>query len=185
MRRNLILAAGMAMAMAGSAWAASYPITTTQIAAAISSTGTAVEPAQVDMLTRVVAATSSPRLTIDSAETMGGRLIVRLSCEQSSECLPFLVAVRATPEAAARLAGLSANDGGLNRSSAPMASHEVVIRTGTPAVLLLDGKHVHIQIPVVTMENGSIGQRIRVTEKGSRQTYTAVVVNGGLLQGRL
>ena len=39
--------------------------------------------------------------------------------------------------------------------------------------------------PVVTMENGSIGQRIRVTEKGTRQTYTAVVVNGGLLQGRL
>ena len=52
-------------------------------------------------------------------------------------------------------------------------------------VLLLDSKHVHIQIPVVTMENGSIGQRIRVTEKGTRQTYTAVVVNGGLLQGRL
>jgi hypothetical protein len=62
---------------------------------------------------------------------------------------------------------------------------QIVIRNGSPAMLQLDGAHVHIRIPVICLESGAAGQTIRATDKDRRRTYAAQVVDNGLLQGRL
>lgn len=188
MPRKLILAGWIAMSTACSVWAATsrYPITAAQVSDAIGSTGTPVSPDAVSLLSVVTASTPAPHLRVQGAErATGDQLMVRIACETPEECLPFVVSLRSSAGTAARLVGLFASGGSPVRAASVVASGPMVIRNGAQAVLLLDGKHVHVQLPVVTLENGAVGQRIRVTEKDKRQTYTAVVVNSGLLQGRL
>lgn len=187
MQRKLILVGWIALSAVCSCWAAAvgrYPITNAQVSAAIDSTGTPVTPEQVTLLSDVVSSTPAPQLRIQTVErTNNEQLMVRVACETPEQCLPFMVTLHANLETAAHLQGLYASTSPSRMTAA--APGQVVIRNGAQAVLLLDGKHVHIKIPVITLENGSIGQRIRVAEKDSRLTYMAVVVNSGVLQGRL
>jgi flagella basal body P-ring formation protein FlgA len=60
-----------------------------------------------------------------------------------------------------------------------------VVRAGSPAVLLIEGDHIHIQIQVVCLENGAPGQTIRASSKDHRQTYTAKVGEDAVLRGKL
>jgi flagella basal body P-ring formation protein FlgA len=59
------------------------------------------------------------------------------------------------------------------------------VRKGSTATLLLDSDRVHIRFPVVCLENGVPGQKIRVTGVDRRQVYMAEVIDGTLLKGRL
>jgi flagella basal body P-ring formation protein FlgA len=52
-------------------------------------------------------------------------------------------------------------------------------------VLVLDGGHVHIQLAVVCLENGVVGQTIRVAGRGHEQIYMAEVCSDGLLRASL
>jgi flagella basal body P-ring formation protein FlgA len=60
-----------------------------------------------------------------------------------------------------------------------------VVKAGSPATLLLDGDHVHIRLSVICLQNGITGQTIRATSKDHTVVYTAEVVDGGVLKGRL
>ena len=60
-----------------------------------------------------------------------------------------------------------------------------VVRRGASAMLLLDGDHVQIKIPVTCLENGTTGQTIQAADKDHHQVYTAQVVSENLLRGRL
>lgn len=188
MHRKIVSAGWISICMVCSCWAAvgRYPITSMQVSQAIGNAGTPVSPGAVSLLSDVVASTPTPHLRVQSVERAAGdQLMVRISCETPEQCLPFMVSLRSTSETAARLAGLLSPASASARTATGVTRDQMAIRNGAQAVLLLDGKHVHIQIPVVTLENGAVGQRIRVTEKDRRQTYMAVVVNSGLLQGRL
>jgi len=59
------------------------------------------------------------------------------------------------------------------------------VRSGSPATLMLDSDRVHIRLSVICLENGAPGQRIRVTGKDHRLVFTAQVIDGSLLKGRL
>ena len=72
-----------------------------------------------------------------------------------------------------------------SNSNSNSNSNDFVIRTGVRATLLLDGGHVHIQLPVVCLENGALGQTIRVTSLNHRQTYMAQVDANRILRGKL
>jgi hypothetical protein len=177
-----VLALSAAMAIPAIAASGRVSITTAQIAAAIAATGLQVSAQQVTLLAGVVAASSAPRLRVQSMEHWGiGRLKIRLDCASSDECLPFLVAVQLTGDAIAQplLDRLSASNphSGL--------TGPIVMRAGTPATLLLDGEHVHIQVAVVCLENGGQGQVIRVATKDRMQTYNAEVIDGSFLRGKL
>jgi flagella basal body P-ring formation protein FlgA len=56
---------------------------------------------------------------------------------------------------------------------------------GSRATLLLEGDHVHIQVPVVCLQNGAVGQTIRVASPDHKQTYVAQVTGNNVLRGRL
>ncbi|MGD0797092.1 MAG: hypothetical protein ABR910_05140 [Acidobacteriaceae bacterium] len=175
----LILAAGAAIpAVAANARA---PISVAQVAGAISNVGIAISPEQVTLLADVVATTSSPKLTVESMERWGDhRMKVRMNCADA-ECLPFFVAIQwgQTEPVPAAFAARTAT------KPAPVKtdSGAIVVRAGAPAILMLEGDHIHIQLPVICLESGSVGQTIRVATQDRRQTFMAEVGDESALKG--
>ena len=184
-RRNVFLP-GLVLAAAVLPAAAApgrYAISAEQIAATVSQYGIAIAPDHVELLSGVVATTTAPRLSVRSVHSWGSeRLMARLECESRAECLPFFVGLEV-----ARGSGAAAAAQGKNTvpSTLTPAPKESVLRKGSPATLQLDGERVHIRISVICLENGAPGQIIRVTGKDHRLVYSAQVLAGGLLQGRL
>lgn len=163
-------------------------ITTAQIAAAINDAGVSISPKQVTLLFEVVARTNSPVLRVRSMESLGvHRMKVRLDCTNSEECVPFYVTIDKNGDNLAEPSPIAPSQG---REPSPLArlrtgSDTPVMRAGSNVVLLLDGDRMQIELPVVCLENGSIGQTIWVASRDRRQTYTAQVFDAGTLRGRL
>jgi hypothetical protein len=182
MTSDKLISALVAVAVAAipaTAATARVAISPEQVAGAISKAGTNVTAQQVTLLADVVATTSRPALTVDSMERWGDhRMKVRMSCADAG-CLPFYVAVQwgeAEPASTAP-GGRAATTGG------PIQT--VLLRAGSTATLMLEGNHVHIQIPVVCLESGSVGQTIRVTTKDHRQSFLAQVGDPTVLRGSI
>jgi flagella basal body P-ring formation protein FlgA len=58
----------------------------------------------------------------------------------------------------------------------------ITMRAGTHATMLMDDDRSHIQIAVISLENGVAGHSIRVTSPDHKQVYVAEVVNASLLR---
>lgn len=164
--------------------AAQNAITAVQVAAAMSSVGLNTSAKQIVLLSDVVASTSDPSLKVESMEQWGDHgMKARLSCVKSDECLPFFVAIRGSQ---AQAATPSVADRASSTVVRPKSdSNSFLVRTGSRETLLLEGGHVHIQLSVICLENGSLGQIIRVASLDHRQTYTAEVSANKMLRGRL
>ena len=173
-----------ASAFSAAAAPARYTISAEQISIAISDAGMPISPAQVQLLTQVRATKDAPRLRVESIQRSGNNTaIVRMGCGDSTQCLPFFVKAELNRNAASEAAPslkLQALPN-LPRSS----SRPPVMRSGAQAVLLLDSERVHIRIPVVCIENGTLGAKIRVRASGNRQLYVAEVVDATSLKGSL
>jgi hypothetical protein len=161
-------------------------ITADEVAAAISAAAMVVSPDQVTLLTEVVAKSNAPSLKVESIEQWGNhRIKVRLGCEDQDDCLPFYVAVRFDQENGAKPAGPRSDKTPSVGARPTQGQQAFVVRSGSRAVLLIDGGHVHVRLNVICLENGATGQNIRVECKDPKQTYVAKVVNGGVLRGSL
>jgi hypothetical protein len=166
-------------ALPAAAAAGRNAITTEQVAAALGGAGMRISPQQVVLLSNVVATTSAPALRVESMERWGDdRMKVRMNCA-SQECLPFFVAVNLGKD------DLAAGPGQPPLSTARIDPSSYVVRSGSPAVLLLEGDHMHIRVSVICLENGAPGQIIRVATKDHRQTFTAQVATRDVLKGGL
>jgi hypothetical protein len=161
-------------------------ITAVQIAAAIRDAGLNVSAEQVTLLSDVLAKTSAPALRVESVGPWERNLArVRLGCFVSDECLPFVVTVHRAQNDEPGGTFVPLGQQPSRRSPVDTPKGKVIVRAGSPAVLLLDGGHVHIQLAVICLENGFVGQTIRVAGKGHEQTYMAEVCSDGLLRGTL
>lgn len=184
-RHALILYWVICMALVCPAFAAPqhYAIGAETIAAAISSTGIQTSPDEVSLLASVVATTPTPTLEVRFLKGTGAhQLMVRLECAKREECLPFFVEIRVSPGREAQLPMM------LPSTPSPRSASQfqpILVRTGSPATLELDGGHIHIRIPVICLDNGSLGLTVRAIDKESRRIYTAQVTEDGLLKGRL
>lgn len=159
-----------------------YAITTELIAAAVSNNGVAISPEQITLLANVFASVARPQLHVMSVDrTENQRTVIRLECAEPEQCLPFFVTLRSDEGTNWQLAANAAH-----ASSTPKTQPAaVVVRSGSSTTLLLDGRHVHITLPVICLENGAAGQTIHVTSPDRRQSYLAQVANDGTLKGRL
>jgi flagella basal body P-ring formation protein FlgA len=54
---------------------------------------------------------------------------------------------------------------------------------GTHATLVIDDQRSHIQLSVISLENGIAGHRIRVASPDHKQFYVGEVVSARLLKG--
>jgi hypothetical protein len=167
-----------------------YSISAEQIAATVGGMGVRIAPSQITLLADVVANTPTPALQVRFLERFdANRFMARLECANKEDCLPFMVSIQADRNGATQLASFSSRQSFHNMllpgAAARQGRGAMVIRSGSPAMLELDGEHVHIRIPVICLENGSAGQTIRATGKDHRQIYAAQVVDHGILRGRL
>jgi hypothetical protein len=178
------LALSAAMTLPAAAAPSHAAITTTQVAEAISGWGMNVSAEQVTLLTDVATTTDAPTLKVESMEPWGdNRMKVRMDCATSQQCRPFFVAVNCNRQNAAQPSGPAQSSAATSRPEPD--SKSFAVRNGSLATLLIDGGHVHIRLLVVCLENGAPGQTIRVESKDPKQTYTAQVVDKGILRGTL
>lgn len=168
-----------AAALPAAAASGRYAITADRIAAAVTARGMQVTPDQIVLLANVVASVADPEIRVKSIDPAGeGRAVARVECANSEQCLPFLVAVRF----------------GLNPvpivppvlpPTPPKKPSAIVVHAGTRVTLLLEGAHVHITLPAISLDSGAQGQTIRAASLDRHQTWTAQVVADGILEGRL
>jgi hypothetical protein len=164
----------------------SETITAAEIAAAIRHAGMNVSAAQVELMSNAIAKSSAPMLKVQSIGPWVEDVShVRLDCVVIGTCLPFVVAVSRSRDARGEAALLPSSQPPVRRSPVESAKSKAGLRLGQPAVLLLDSKHVHIRLDVICLENGLIGQVIRVAGKTGERSYLAEVCSDGTLRGTL
>jgi hypothetical protein len=149
-----------------------------------------IEDRQVSLLARVVATEPHPVLDIltvgplgdrSSGKQPGGASIVKLACHNAATCLPFYVSVSWAAGPLGGPAGVSAETRSAgNNLLSPKAA--ITMRAGTRATLLMDDDRSHIQISVISLENGIAGNKIRVASADRKQVYIAEVVSASLLK---
>jgi hypothetical protein len=175
-----------AMALPGAAAPGRNTITAEQIADTLNEAGMRVSAQQVTLLADVVASTSKPALRVASMERWGDhRVKVRLDCDSSAECLPFLVAVKLNEGDAMPPLPVATGPASTAVSQSGSGPRPLAVHAGRPAILFLDGDHVHIQLTVTCLENGVPGQTVRVVSKDQRRTFSAQVFSEAVLKGRL
>jgi hypothetical protein len=186
------IALGWAVSLPAAAEAGRTPITAGQVAAAITHAGIEIAPDQVTLLSDVVASTATPALKVESMQRWGQqRMSVRLGCAQEGECLPFYVAVHPSPgETAPGAYGKAIQTAQLEGPPVPLPRPNndrglSTVKAGSPVVLSLEGDHVHIQLVAICIDNGSIGQTVRVASRDHHEVYAAQVVDATHVRGRL
>ena len=192
--RWLLISLMAAMSMPG--WGQSqlqdrFALTVEQVARALSDGGMPTTNTQVSLLTRVVATESSPALDILSVQPLGKQPVaehssigsrVRLGCHLPGRCLPFYAIVSGLEPPVGLAATASHASAGIN-NPVSKANLDIIMRAGTHATLLMDDNRSHIQVAVITLENGIAGHRIHVASPDHKQVYVGEVVNANLLRG--
>jgi hypothetical protein len=162
-----------------------YAISAATLAEVVSRIGVPVSPDQITLPTGVVSTMPSPLLKIRSVVKLDNeRLLVRLECVNSDECLPFLVDVRVGLGSEAQIAALDSGSSSSSRATQPGGGAQAV-RSGSPVTLVLDGDHVHIRVPAICLQAGAPGQMIHVTDTHHRLVYLAQVVDTSVVKGTL
>jgi hypothetical protein len=168
-----------------------FALTPTQVAQAISASGMQAGAGQVFLLTRVVATEPQPALDVLSFEVLGKgssaghsalRSRVKLACHNPAECLPFY-AILTSPQMTDGSATVTSGVSPALKNASSNAASEITIKAGTHATLIMDDERSHIQVAVVTLENGMVGHRIHVASPDHKQTYVGEVVSARLLKG--
>lgn len=164
--------------------AASSAITADQVAAALNNVGMNTSAKQVVLLSDVVAKTNTPALKVESMnEWSDGGTKIRLSCVEPGDCMPFFVALR--PGGGNTIIPTNANRASAAMMTAKQDNNLAVMHAGSRETLVIEGDHVHIRLAVICLENGAIGQTIRVASVDHKQNYLAEVSGVQLLKGKL
>lgn len=167
-----------------------FPLAPHQVAQSLSVNGVQVADEQVSLLAKVVAKEQNPALDILSVEPLGNRTsvkrseagsLVKLACHRPGVCLPFFAIVR-WPEGTAGRASNPSGSSSASRIDALNPNAVFTIRAGAHATMVMDDERAHIQVAVVSLENGIAGHRIRVASPDHKQIYVAEVVNANLLR---
>ena len=154
------------------------------VAAAISSTGLPVTASQVELLSPVPTRHVKPTLevlNVSKVSIESARVMLR--CRPSKDCIPFYVVV----------AGLSHEDW---KNPAPREQHAFatfltgnrphpIVHGGDHANLIIEGANFRITMPVLVLENGACGQKIRVASLDRKKTYEAEALEPHLLKASL
>jgi hypothetical protein len=204
------LALGLSRIATGQAAAApqQFPVPLATVAEAVVATlaskGINVSADQVKLPLNVVATEENPPLEAGAVEKLGhlsgsqpGQLSasVKLRCKTAGACRPFFAIATWEPSQQAAQPMAAGKDGAATqvavaRPASPQPStrteqQATAIKAGQPLILLLDGDHMRIQMTVVSLTAGSVGQTIRVSSPDHKHTYMAEVLNESTVKGTL
>jgi hypothetical protein len=150
-----------------------------RILGALHSSGIPVAAEQMEQLSEMTAAEQNPLLKVLSIDMMDGESDkVLLRCEHPNACLPFYVLVHW---------GHSGDGSGRpgqsveNLEQSGSRSQNLLVRSGKIIKLVLDGNYIHMTLPVLCLQSGGRGQRVRVISKETKKRYVARVTGPGVV----
>jgi hypothetical protein len=157
-------------------------ISTQRIADAMALAGIAVSPDQIELLSKGNSSTVSATMrvvSVSNGAAGSGIVKAKLRCQDNRECLPFYVLVH----------GLD----GVNEISLRVRPAQTtkespvqnVVRGGDHATLILETSDSRMSFPVVCLQSGVPGQRIRAASLDRKRIYDVEVVAAGILKGSL
>jgi hypothetical protein len=187
---EILLAATVALPCMGQTQPQShFAVTAQQVARVLSDRGMPVTGDRVSLLANVVASEPHPVIDILSVKPWANeasgpmaapRSLVKLACRSTDVCLPFY-AVVTCPDVPAKAVPAKSVSFPVSTGVARSAFNSVM-RAGTMAILNLEDKRSHIQLRVISLQNGNPGDRIRVATPDRKQFFVAEVVSAYLLK---
>ncbi len=151
-----------------------------RILGALHSSGIPVAAEQIEQLSEMTAAEQNPLLKVLSVDMMDGESDkVLLRCEHANACLPFYVLVHwgHSGQRFGSRPGQSDENSALSGSR----SQNLLVRSGKIVKLVLDGNYIHMTLPVLCLQSGGRGQRVRVISKETKKRYVAQVTGPGVV----
>ena len=162
------------------AGAARYRIGTSQVAATLARAGMDVMARQVHLEADVWSRSANPEMDMVSAQALPDRkhAWVRIDCHDPRECRSFYATISwSGPLPPAR--DVTAPKARVTSYTPP------AMRMGDHATLVVDGPQLHMEIEVIAMQNGAVGQVIQLATPDRKRFYRGQVVNKFTLTGTL
>ena len=148
-------------------------ITPIHITGALTTAGLHVDAGQIESLSLMTASEANPKLSATKFESLDANTTkVRLQCERTNVCLPFYVLLH-WPE------GTKEDLKGTARPSVLL--EPLMVHNGKVATLVFEGQNMRMMMPVLCLQNGVRGQRIRVISKDRKKVFVARVTGPGTL----
>ena len=150
------------------------------VADAMLAAGIAVASDQIELLSGVSTAKEGASVRVVSvAKRTDGTVKVKLRCDDNHDCLPFYVLVHGVER-------VNVNRSRTDSVQAVAASSPAnIIRGGDRATLILETPDSRMSFPVICLQSGVRGQRVRAASPDRKQFYDAEVVAAGILKGTL
>lgn len=181
----IALSAAMPAVAATATSATVYPLENAQVALALSAVGINVDPGAVNLVAQVVAREPNAKLDVLDIRRTGmvrqnsDQTWVKLGCHDAGTCVPFYAVVKWSGPVSSIPARV------LNSASHSSPLSPLAIHVGQRITLDIERDRSRIEIAVVSMENGAVGQTIRVSTPDRKLIYHAEVVNSALVKGAL
>jgi len=166
-----------------------FGITEQQVAQTLSNKGIQIADLRVSLLAKVVAAEPNPELDVLSVEPLGLRrsaeqsassYMVKIGCHSDGVCLPFY-AIASLNQGTRGSQTNSQSTILAAASTSSKANAAAMIKAGAHAMLIMDDGSVQIEVSVITLESGAVGNKIHVASPDHKQIYLAEVVSANLL----
>jgi hypothetical protein len=145
---------------------------------ALALAGIVVGPSQIELLSGISSTGESVRV-VSVTDGTAGTVNVKLRCQDNHECLPFYVLVHGLDDA--KVSSTIVRQAPVGKAS----SVQNVIRGGDHATLILESPDSRMSLPVICLQSGVRGQKIRVASPDRRQFFDAEIVSPGMLKGSL
>jgi flagella basal body P-ring formation protein FlgA len=153
-------------------------ISSAHVADAITQAGIKVRSDQVEFLSAISSVHPVANLHVVRVVRLNPDLLkVRLRCDENSECLPFYVLLRGKTTGEISDLKKLLEEG----PTAPKATRPVV-RGGDSATLIVQTQNMQMTLPVICLQNGRLGERIKVASPDRKRTFEAEVVRVGLVR---
>ncbi len=190
-QRNLRTIAWLWLMVAGMAVAqprdARVPVSSQRVAEALAAAGISATPTQVRFLSPVSASRDSG-LEVVSVAHWGNTLKAELRCHDHSACLPFYVLLNGNSQTADALPKESSAQAASSQAAGaavPIPAQEILMRDGDRATLVFENAAIRITLPVICLQSGNRGQKIRVVSADHKRFFTGEILEPGLLRAAL
>jgi hypothetical protein len=158
------------------------PISQERVSCALAAAHLVVRDSQIQMLSETISRTATSQLKVTRIEKWNdASALVRIRCAKSSECMPFYVVVHwpMSTDRDLALAPPTNNKGPIFVD----AHHEPLVRAGDQAVLITNTSKFHATTPIICLQTGSQGQKVRVATLNRKKIAMAEVIDTGVLKG--
>lgn len=153
-----------------------------RVVAALHAVAIEATPDEIEFLTSVPASDSRTNLRVTDWRRLDqGSIWIRLACRRPQDCLPFFVLLHPDEPRTLPLHQLPAS-AATSVVSKKKPHAPAFVRAGSRATMIMQRGAARITAPVVCLDDGELGSKIRVSNVATKQVLTAEILDRGLVQ---